>query len=67
MYDYSLNKEDVTNMKNMNHIELIGEIEGNLGAIRLFGVLKQYQGLCIGHRLLKRVESIMFKEVDITP
>jgi GNAT superfamily N-acetyltransferase len=56
----NVDKFDVTSL---NPFELIGEIEGNLGAIRLFGVLKQYQGLCIGHRLLKRVESIMFREV----
>ena len=39
-----------------------GEVEGNLGSIRLFGVLPRYHGLCIGQRLLKRVEGLMFRE-----
>jgi len=38
-----------------------GEIEGNLGSIRLFGVLPRYHGLFIGLRMLKRVESEMYK------
>ena len=38
-----------------------GEVEGYLGSIRLFGVLPRYHGLCIGQRLLKRVEAAMFR------
>ena len=38
-----------------------GEVEGNLGSIRLFGVVPRYHGLCIGQRLLKRVEAAMFR------
>ena len=38
-----------------------GEIEGNLGSIRLFGVIPRYHGLFIGLRMLKRVESEMYK------
>lgn len=38
-----------------------GEVEGNLGSIRLFGVLPRYHGLFIGLRMLRRVESEMYK------
>jgi hypothetical protein len=38
-----------------------GEVEGYLGSIRLFGVVPRYHGLCIGQRLLKRVEAAMFR------
>jgi N-acetylglutamate synthase-like GNAT family acetyltransferase len=38
-----------------------GEVEGKLGSIRLLAVLPQLRGFCIGMRLLKRVESNMFK------
>lgn len=36
-----------------------GKIEGKLGSIRYFAVLPQFQGLCIGQRLLKRLENII--------
>ena len=36
-----------------------GEIEGNLGSIRLFSVLPKYQGLYIGVRLLDKLEMTM--------
>ncbi len=35
------------------------EIEGNLGSIRYFGVLKRYHGVTIGQRLLYKVEKMM--------
>ena len=38
-----------------------GEVEGNLGSIRLFAVLPRFHGLCIGLRLLKKTESYMFR------
>jgi hypothetical protein len=38
-----------------------GQVEGALGAVRFFGVLPQYHGLCIGRRLLRRVEAAMFQ------
>lgn len=34
-----------------------GEVEGTLGSIRLFGVLPRFHGVCIGRRLLHRVEQ----------
>lgn len=37
-----------------------GIIEGALGSVRLFAVLPRYSGLCIGQRLLSKVEQIMF-------
>lgn len=36
-----------------------GNIEGSLGSIQLFGVLPRYHGLCIGLRLLQKVELDM--------
>ena len=36
------------------------EIEGNLGSIRYFGVLKRYHGVTIGQRLLYKVEKMMY-------
>ena len=36
-----------------------GEVEGNLGSVRLFGILSQLRGLCIGSRLLSKVEQLM--------
>eukprot|EP01038_Epipyxis_sp_PR26KG_P016615 gene16615-22703_t len=36
-----------------------GVREGNLGSIRLFGILPRYYGFCIGQRLLKKVENAM--------
>jgi hypothetical protein len=42
---YTLHNNRCTNHNNCKSSS-IGEIEGNLGAIRLFGVLKQYQGIC---------------------
>ncbi len=36
-----------------------GAVEGNLGSIRYLGVLPQFLGLCVGFRLLYRVESTM--------
>lgn len=38
-----------------------GEVEGNLGSIRLFAVLPRFHGLCIGLRLLKKTEAFMLK------
>lgn len=38
-----------------------GEVEGKLGSIRILAVLPQFHGYVIGLRLLKRVESNMFK------
>ena len=38
-----------------------GEIEGNLGSIRFFSVIPQYQGLHIGVRLLDKLEMEMRK------
>ena len=38
-----------------------GEVEGNLGAIRLFGILPRFRGVCIGLRLLRRVEAFMMQ------
>lgn len=37
-----------------------GAIEGCLGSIRLFGILPRYKRLCIGRRLLDKVEHTMF-------
>jgi GNAT superfamily N-acetyltransferase len=39
-----------------------GEVEGFLGVIRFLGVLPRYHGLCIGRRLICRVEEIMAKK-----
>jgi GNAT superfamily N-acetyltransferase len=39
---------------------LSGVIEGALGSIRLFGVLPRYRGLCIGRRLLQKLEDVVF-------
>lgn len=36
-----------------------GVEEGNLGAIRYFGILPQYRGVLIGDRLLRKVEKLM--------
>jgi len=36
-----------------------GSVEGFLGAIRMFGILPRYRGLCIGFRLLQKVELEM--------
>lgn len=36
-----------------------GEIEGNLGSIRFLGVLPQFVGVCVGLRLLQKVERTM--------
>lgn len=38
-----------------------GDVEGLLGSIRMFGILPRYHGLCIGLRLLQRVELEMRK------
>jgi len=38
-----------------------GEVEGNLGSIRFFGVLRKYRGVVVGQRLLYKVEKAMFK------
>lgn len=42
-------------------IHLVGEIEGNLGSVRCFAVLPKFHGLCIGQRLLAKVENDMRK------
>ena len=39
-----------------------GEVEGKLGSIRCFAVLSKFHGLCIGQRLLAKVENAMRKE-----
>jgi GNAT superfamily N-acetyltransferase len=39
-----------------------GEVEGFLGVVRFLGVLPRYHGLCIGRRLICRVEEIMMKK-----
>jgi len=36
-----------------------GLVEGTLGAFRLFGVLPRFHGVCVGLRLLRRVEKAM--------
>ena len=36
-----------------------GEVEGNLGSMRYFGVLPRFHGVCVGRRLLHRVETLM--------
>ena len=38
-----------------------GEVEGNLGSVRFFAVLPKYHGLCIGQRLLDKLEREMMK------
>ena len=38
-----------------------GVNEGKLGSIRLFAVLPRFHGVCIGLRLLKKTESLMYK------
>ena len=38
-----------------------GQVEGKLGSIRLLAILPRFHGLCIGLRLLKKVEATMFK------
>lgn len=39
-----------------------GVVEGQVGSIRYLGVLTRYRGLCLGRRLLKRVEEIMLQQ-----
>jgi len=39
-----------------------GSIEGNLGSVRYLAVLPRYRGLCVGYRLLQKVQSIMIKD-----
>lgn len=39
-----------------------GIVEGKLGTIRFLGVLPRYLGLCVGLRLLERVEREMVKQ-----
>lgn len=39
-----------------------GEVEGSLGSIRFFGILPNYRGLCVGQRLLGKVEDLMFNK-----
>lgn len=39
-----------------------GELEGALGSIRFFGIMPRYRGLCVGKRLLDKVEDIMFNK-----
>ena len=38
-----------------------GEVEGALGSIRFFGVLRKYRGVLIGQRLLYRTEKALLK------
>ena len=38
-----------------------GVAEGLLGSIRLFAVLPRFHGVCIGLRLLKKTEALMYK------
>jgi hypothetical protein len=45
-----------------NTLFFLGEVEGFLGVIRFLGVLPRYHGLCIGRRLICRVEEIMVKK-----
>jgi hypothetical protein len=39
---------------------LQGVVEGNVGSIRFLGVLNRFRGLCIGRRLLSKVEQTIF-------
>ena len=36
-----------------------GQVEGSLGSLRYFGVLPRFHGVCVGRRLLHRVEALM--------
>lgn len=36
-----------------------GEVEGSVGSLRFLGVLPRYRGLCVGLRLLQRVEKVV--------
>jgi len=36
-----------------------GQVEGKLGSLRFFGVLPRFHGVCVGRRLLHRVELLM--------
>jgi GNAT superfamily N-acetyltransferase len=38
-----------------------GQVEGKLGSVRLLAVLPRLHGLCIGLRLLKKAEALMYK------
>lgn len=38
-----------------------GVVEGNVGSIRFFAILPRFRGLCIGRRLLQKVEESIFK------
>lgn len=39
-----------------------GQVEGLLGSIRLFGILPKLRGLCVGRRLLMKVEDAIFEK-----
>jgi ribosomal protein S18 acetylase RimI-like enzyme len=38
-----------------------GVVEGNVGSIRYFAILPRFRGLCIGRRLLQKIEETIFK------
>lgn len=42
-------------------VHLLGAVEGALGSFRLLGILPQFQGYCLGLRLLHHVERLMFE------
>jgi hypothetical protein len=40
----------------------LGIIEGNVGSIRFFGILRKFRGLCIGRRFLSKIEDLIFQQ-----
>lgn len=42
----------------------LGLVEGKLGSIRYLCVLQKFRGVCLGQRLLDKVESVMLRNYD---
>jgi hypothetical protein len=43
---------------------VIGIIEGHVGSIRFFGILRRFRGLCLGQRILKKCEEMIFQQYN---
>jgi ribosomal protein S18 acetylase RimI-like enzyme len=48
----------------LNYTMLLGVVEGKLGSIRFLCVMKNLRGVCLGQRLLDKVESTMQTKYD---
>lgn len=41
---------------------ILGVVEGHVASIRFFGILTRFRGLCVGQRLLTKVEDAIFQK-----